>query len=146
MARVRRKKLESGTRHHGPTARVGAVLLDLRNALRRAERCRQTLSEMGYSSQRWQEIVKDVDPELRFMVRPKMLDTIISYLQSAGEPVSRASLIHELGAQRAGSLQRIRQSITVNLQCGNLLLYPENKIGLPNWKGKGPLHSAKWKE
>lgn len=138
MVRGRRKNLEihsQGTRQ-GLAQCVGAILLDLRNALRRAERCRRALSNLGYSPQRWQEIVKDVDPELRFMVRPKMLDAIIIYLRSVGEPVSRNSLVHDLSTQAAGDLRRIRQSITANLLSKNLVMNADNKIGLPEWKKK----------
>jgi hypothetical protein len=115
---------------------VGPILLDLRNALRRAERCRRALSDMGYSHQRWQEIVNDVDPELRFMVRPNMLDKIITYLRSAGEPVDRNSLVQNVSAQTAVALRRIRQIVTANLHNTNLVLYDNNKVGLPEWSKK----------
>ncbi|HEY1525203.1 MAG TPA: hypothetical protein VGH51_03105 [Candidatus Angelobacter sp.] len=137
MVRGRRKNSEH-TAHarQGLAQCVGAILLDLRNALRRAERCRRALSDLGYSRERWQEIVMDVDPELRFMVRPKMLDAIIIYLRSVGKPVSRNSLVHDLSAQAAGDLRRIRQSITANLHSKNLVMNADNKIGLPEWKNK----------
>lgn len=138
MARNRRKKLETdspGTRHT-VAARIGALLLDLSNAVRRAERCRRKLNDLGYSPRRWQEIVKEVNPELRFMVRPKMLDAIIACLRDAGEPVDREALVRQLNSQGAGALQRIRHSITGNLRSGDLAIYPGRKIGLPRWRKK----------
>ena len=123
-----------GSANSPRAASVGGVLLDLRNALRQAERCRLALRRMGYSQRRWQEIVKDVDPELRFVLRPQILDAIITRLQSIGEPVSRRLLVRDLNTQGAGVVQRIQQAITVNLRSGNLVLMPENKIGLPAWK------------
>ena len=115
---------------------VGVILLELHHALRTAERCRVTLRLLGYSQKRWQEIVRDVDPELRFMLRPQMLDYIITYLQSAGKPVSRKALAEILNSQGAGPVMRIKQAITVNLRSGNLKRFGENKIGLPTWSAK----------
>ena len=112
---------------------VGVILLELHHALRTAERCRVTLRLLGYTQKRWQEIVKDVNPELRFMLHPQILDYIITYLQSAGKPVSRKALAQILNAQGAGQLMRIKQAITANLRSGNLKLFGENKIGLPAW-------------
>lgn len=124
--------MESG---NAPLAsNVGALLLDLRNALQQAERCRLALIALGYSQTRWQEIVKDVDPELRFVLRPQILDAIITRLQSIGEPVNRHDLVRDLNKQGAGIPQRIKQSITQNLRAGNLGLFPGNKIGLAEWK------------
>jgi hypothetical protein len=111
-------------------------LLDLRNALQQAERCRLALKVLGYSQTRWQEIVKDVDSELRFVLRPQILDAIITRLQSIGEPVNRQELVRDLNAQGGGIPQRIKQSITLSLRSGNLMLYPGNKIGLPTWKDR----------
>ncbi len=136
MARDSDNNVEDTTRPRPLAPCVGAVLLDLRNALRRVERCRRALSAAGYSRQRWQEIVNDVDPESRFMVGPKVLDAIISYIRSAREPVSKELLVHELSTQGAGPLRRIRQSITANLRNRKLVLYPGNKIGLPGWSKK----------
>jgi|SRR5579859_2612251 len=113
---------------------VGALLLDLRNALQQAERCRLALKALGYSQARWQEIVRDVNPELRFALRPQILDAIITHLQSVGAPVHRQELVRDLNAQGAGIPQRIKQSITQNLRSGYLMLYPGNKVGLPDWK------------
>ncbi|HEY2495795.1 MAG TPA: hypothetical protein VGK24_01895 [Candidatus Angelobacter sp.] len=115
---------------------VGVILLELHHALRTAERCRVTLRQLGYSQKRWQEIVKDVNPELRFMLRPQILDAIISHLQSGGKPVSRKMLARILNLQGAGQLMRIRQAITANLRSGNLKRFGENKVGLPAWSAK----------
>jgi hypothetical protein len=124
--------LESG---NAPLAsNIGALLLDLRNALQQAERCRLALKALGYSQARWQEIVRDVDPEMRFALRPQILDAIIMYLQSAGGPVNRQELVRDLNAQGAGIPQRIKRSIAHNLRSGYLMLYPGSKIGLPDWK------------
>ena len=89
---------------------------------------------MGFSQKRWQEIINDVNPELRFVLRSQMLDAIIAYLKSAGKPVEKTRLTRALYAQGAGPMQRIRQSITINLRAGNLTLHPGNKVGLPAWK------------
>lgn len=115
-------------------ARVGPLLLTLSQALREIERCRIALKAMGFSQKRWQEIVNDVNPELRFVLRSQMLDAIIAYLKSAGKPVEKNRLARALYAQGAGPMQRIRQSITINLRAGNLTLHPGNKVGLPAWK------------
>ncbi len=122
---------------NGPLAsNIGALLLDLRNALQQAERCRLALIDLGYSQTRWQEIVKDVNPELRFDLRPQILDAIITRLQSIGEPVNRQELVRDLNTQGAGIPQRIKQSNTQNLRSGNLMLCSGGKIGLPAWKDK----------
>jgi hypothetical protein len=119
----------------GPLAsNVGALLLDLRNALQQAEHCRLALQALGYSHTRWQEIVRDVDPDLRFVLRPQILDAIITHLQSVGVPVHRQELVRDLNAQGAGIPQRIKQSITQNLRSGALVLFSGQKIGLPAWK------------
>jgi hypothetical protein len=138
MVRERRKAPEvSFGSGDGPLAsNVGALLLDLRNALQEAERCRLALIGLGYSQQRWQEIVKDVNPELRFVLRPQVLDAIITHLQSVGVPVHRQELVRDLNKQGAGIPQRIKQSITQNLRAGNLMLFPGNKVGLPAWKDR----------
>lgn len=115
---------------------VGRVLLDLHNALHRAERCRLALLSLGYSREYWQEIVRDVNPELRFVLSPRLLDRTITYLESVGRPLSRKSLTRALHLQGAGTLQRIRQSITSNLRSGNLAHFPGYKVGLPAWKEK----------
>ena len=138
MVRERRKEPEAVCASgDGPlAANVGALLLDLRNALQQAERCRLALRDLGYSQARWQEIVKDVDPELRFVLRPQLLDAIITRLQSVGQPVKRQTLVRDLNLQGVGLPQRIQQSITVHLRAGNLVLFPGKKVGLPAWKGK----------
>jgi hypothetical protein len=115
---------------------VGVILLELHRALRTAERCRVTLRELGYSQKRWQEIVKDVNPELRFMLRPQILDDIITHLQSVGKPIDRNALAQRLNLQGAGQLMRIKQTITANLRSRALKRFGENKIGLPAWTTK----------
>lgn len=139
MIKKRRKKPQviSKTQSIPLALNVGVVLLELHNALRTAERCRITLRRMGYSEKRWQEIVKDVTPELRFMLRPQVLDAIISHLDSVGHPVNRKTLAQTLYAQGAAPLVRIKQTITTHLRSGNLKLFEENKIGLPDWKDEG---------
>ena len=137
MVRGKQKKLTiSNQVPTGQTrvANVGPILLELRDALRRAERCRMALFHMGYSRKRWLEIVNEVNPELRFVLKSQMLDPIVTYLKSVGKPMNRSRLSRELYAQAAGPMQRIRQSITVNLRSGNLTLYPGNRVGLPDWK------------
>jgi hypothetical protein len=115
-------------------ASVGPILLTLRNALQQVERCRIVLQSMGYSQKRWQEIVNDVNPELRFVLQSQMLDPIIAYLKSVGRPVNRNKLARDVFAQAAGPMQRIRQSITTNLRSGKLTLHYGDKVGLPEWK------------
>ena len=56
--------------------------------------------------------MKDIDPHLRFMARPQLLDAIIVYLQSAGGPVDRDQLAHELSAQKVDTLERVRRVIS----------------------------------
>lgn len=113
-------------------------MLELRDALHRAKRCRMALGGLGYSREQWQKIVKDIDPELRFMLRPQVFDAVLVYLESVGKPVSRDALIRTLHAQAAGTPQRIRQAITLNLRCGNLMSHPGNRVGLPQWRDKKP--------
>jgi hypothetical protein len=138
MAKEKKKKLEICPRREGPpvAASVGAVLLDLRDALRQAERCRLALLRLGFSRQRWQEIVRDVDQEQRFLLRPQILDAIVTHLLSVGEPVNRPELVRTLNLQGAGTMQRIQQAITLNLRSGNLTLHAGNMIGLPALKKK----------
>jgi hypothetical protein len=92
------------------------------------------LKRLGFAQKRWQEIVNDVDPELRFVVRPKILDAIIGHIYRVGEPVAADLLIAELMSHEGRQLRRIRQSIAANLRRGNLVLHPDNTIGLPEWK------------
>jgi hypothetical protein len=115
-------------------ASVGPLLLSLSNALQEVERCRIALKAMGFPRNRWQEIVNDVNPELRFVVRGQMLDLIVAYLKSAGKPVERNRLVRVLHNQAAGPMQRIRHSISTNVKAGNLTLHSGNKVGLPAWK------------
>ena len=134
-----RKKPENPELHIGngsAAARIGPLLLALSNALRDVERCRIALKAMGFSHKRWQEIVNDVNPELRFVLRGQTLDAIVAYLKSVGKPVERNRLQRALYNQGAGPMQRIRQSITTNLRAGHLTLHSGSKIGLPSWKKK----------
>ena len=117
-------------------ARVGPLVFGLCKALREAERCRIALKAIGFSQKRWQEIVNDVNPELRFVLRSQILDAIVAYLKSARKPVERNRLTRALYAQAVAPIQRIRQSITTNLRIGNLTLYSGNKIGLPAWNNR----------
>jgi hypothetical protein len=136
--RDRPKELEvSFGSGNGPLAsNVGALLLELRNALHQVERCRLGLKALGYSQARWQEIVRDVDQELRFVLRPQIMDAIVTHLQSVGEPVKRQELVSDLNAQGAGIEYRIKRAIAHHLRSGNLVLFPRNKIGLPEWKDR----------
>ena len=138
MVRGKRKEQKSDSRQtrYPIGASAGKLLLDLRDALYRAKRCRVALSGMGYSREEWQGIVKDIDPELRFVMRPQVFDAILVYLEYVGKPVNKSELVRALHAQGAATPQRIRQSITLNLRCGNLVPYPGNKIGLPQWRDK----------
>jgi hypothetical protein len=131
---VRRKRSQKLPEHESrpcQAAKIGAVLLALEDVIHRAERCRQKLKRFGFSQRRWQEIVNDVEPDLRFLARPKILDAIITYLHSTGKPIERELLVRELTAQGAGHPRRIRQSITNNLRNRNLALYSKSEIGLP---------------
>jgi hypothetical protein len=136
MTRKKIPNLELPIGNGTAAARVGPLLLTLCKALREVERCRIALKAMGFSQKRWQEIVNDVNPELRFVLRAQMLDPIVAYLKSVGKPVERNRLQRALYAQGVGPMQRIRQSITTNLRAGNLTLHPGNKVGLPAWKIK----------
>jgi hypothetical protein len=111
--------------------KLGTVLLDLRSGLLKIERSRRALTEYGLSQRRWLEIVKDIDPNLRFLVRPQVMDAIVVYLESVDGPVERTQLVNEMAARGVGTWERIRQIIRMNLQNGKLKLLAENKIGLP---------------
>lgn len=114
--------------------RVGQVLLQVHQALRKLENCRRYLRGAGFSERRWLEIINDVNPELRFAMRPRLLDEIVEYLDTAGQPVARDLLVRELAAQGAGLLVRVRHCIAVNLRNKSLALFPGDRIGLPEWK------------
>lgn len=131
---VRRKRVD----RYSSTTCIGKTLLDLSKALRKADKCRRTLAKLGFSHQRWQEIVNDVDPEFRFMVRPKVLDAILIYLHSVRSPVPKELLIDHLCKQSVGTIQRLRQSITINIRSGKLIVDRQNKIGLPEWTDRAP--------
>jgi hypothetical protein len=117
--------------------KLGANLLELRDALVRAEYSRQRLMENGFSQQRWIEIVNDVNPGLRFAARPQVLDAIVIYLQGSGKPVSRRLLVRVVAIQTMWTFERIHHAINVSLRAGKLILFPRNAIGLPEWKQKG---------
>lgn len=141
MVRDRSKAELKQTRIQGKSGQpiaisAGPLLIDLHNALQQAERSRLALLSLGYSREYWQEIVRDVNPDLRFVLSPRLLDRTITYLESVGRPLSRKSLTRTLYLQGAGTLQRIRQSITSNLRSGNLAHFPGYKVGLPAWKEK----------
>jgi predicted XRE-type DNA-binding protein len=119
-------------KHEPP--RIGAVLLELRNALMRAERCRRFLEQQDFSQERWMEIVSDVDSDLRFMVRPQILDAIVKHLKNAGQPVRRRVLVRDLAVLKVSTLERVQQAITTSLRSRKLALFPNNSIGLPEWK------------
>jgi hypothetical protein len=131
---IKKKTPPEPSSNGSAAASIGPLLLTLCSALREIERCRIALKAMGFSQKRWQEIMNDVNPELRFVLRSQMLDAIVAYLKSAGKPVERNRLARALYAQGAGPMQRIRQSITANLRIGNLTLHSGNKVGLPVWK------------
>jgi len=79
------------------------------------------------------EIVAEVQAELRFIVRPDLLDAVIQHLLKAGKPVTRRALVRDLVQQRVGGAERIRQSITLGLRSGELALFSGKMIGLPQW-------------
>lgn len=112
-------------------AKVGRVLLELRMALRKAERCRCTLREAGYPRDRWLEIVNSAAPEMRFAARPRIMDAIRSHLEQAGRPLSRERLLNEISALGLAPRPEVKHSIAANLREGNLVLLPGRLIGLP---------------
>ena len=134
MTNKKSKNTEPHIGNGSAAASVGPLLLALSNALREVERCRIALKAMGFPQKRWQEIVNDVNPELRFVLRAQILDAIVAYLKSVGKPVERNQLQRALYRQGAGPMQRIRQSITTNLRAGHLTLHSGSKVGLPAWK------------
>jgi hypothetical protein len=134
MATGRRKQSRRRREQAGRAERIGDLLLDLHQGLRKIEECRRELKDLGFSRERWQEIVNDVDPELRFAMRPKLLDEIVKYLESAAEPVRRDVLVRELAAQGGGLVLRVRQSVAAHLRGKSLALFPGDRIGLPEWK------------
>lgn len=133
MVRGRRKQVEPAPRRSPcPGAKIGTVLLDLHDAIRRAQQCRQTLHAAGISRKEWLEIVQDVDPGMRFLARPQMLDVIVALLEKAGKPLDRAVLVRALLLQ-GGSSRQVRYAIHGYLRDGSLTLYQGDKIGLPEW-------------
>lgn len=128
--RRKTKEEKGGQRGRHEDNRFGPLLLDLRDALEKAARCRRQLHDRGFPRRRWLEIIQDVDPHLRFMVRPQLLDTILVFLEDAGEPVDRETLVTELASREAGPRERVRQVVAQSLKNGRLVLHPDNKIGL----------------
>jgi len=115
-----------------PGAKIGTVLLDLHDAIRRAQQCRQTLHALGISRQEWMEIVQDVDPDLRFLARPQMLDVIVVLLEKAGKPLGREEVVRTL-LVHGGSSRQVRDLIHGYVRNKSLILYRGDKIGLPEW-------------
>lgn len=131
-----RRKLEPATRPGAcPGTRIGPVLLDLHDAIRNAQQCRQTLHARGISRKEWLDLVEDVDPDMRFLARPRLLDVIVSLLEKAGKPLGREALVRTLLVQ-GGSSRQVRYSIQGYLDNGSLTLYRGDKIGLPEWSAK----------
>lgn len=131
---VRGRRNEPGPRPgevEWQTSRIGEKLLELRDAVRKAEDCRRYLASYGLSQKRWHEIAADVDPHLRFMVRPQLRDDIVTYLDSLGKPADLNRLVTDLHARGAGTVERIRQVIRLSLQSGRLERNPDNSISLP---------------
>jgi hypothetical protein len=134
MVRGRRKELEPAQRRGPcPGTKIGTVLLDLHDAIRSAQQCRQTLHALGISRKEWLEIVQDVDPDMRFMARPQVLDIIVALLEKAGKPLGREALVRTLLVQGAGSSRQVRFCIHGYLRYGSLTLHRGDKIGLPEW-------------
>lgn len=128
-----RRKLEPATRPGPcPGTKIGTVLLDLHDAIRSAQQCRQTLHALGISQKEWMEIVQEVDPDMRFLARPRGLDVIVALLQKAGKPLDREALVQTLLVQ-GGSSRQARYRIHRYLRNGSLTLYRGDKIGLPKW-------------
>lgn len=133
MVRGKRKALETVLRPGpGSGAKIGTVLLDLHDAIRSAQQCRQTLHALGISQKEWLEIVQEVDPDVRFLARPQGLDAIVALLQKAGKPLGREVLVRMLLMQ-GGSSRQVRYRIHEYLRDGRLTLYRGDKIGLPEW-------------
>lgn len=118
-----------------PGTKIGTVLLDLHDAIRSAQQCRQTLHALGISRKEWMEIVQDVDQDLRFMARPQALDVIVALLEKAGKPLERETLVRTL-LEHGGSSRQVRDCIYGYLRNGSLTLYRGDKIGLPEWRTK----------
>lgn len=131
MVRGKRKALDPAP-GPCPGAKIGTVLLDLHDAIRSAQQCRQTLHALGISRKEWMEIVQDVDQDLRFMARPQALDVIVALLEKAGQPLGREALVRTL-LEHGGSSRQVRDCIYGYLRNGSLKLYRGDKIGLPEW-------------
>lgn len=132
MVRGRRKLEPALMPGSCPGAKIGTVLLDLHDAIRSAQQCRQTLHALGVSRKEWMEIVQDVDPDLRFLARPQVLDAIVELLEKVGNPLERAALVR-MSLVQGGSSRQVRYCIHRYLRNGILTLYRGDKIGLPEW-------------
>jgi len=133
MVRGKRNEPDPASgRGPGSGIKIGTVLLALHDAIRSAQHCRQTLHALGISRKQWLEIVQDVDPDLRFLARPQILDVIVTLLQKAGKPLGREALLRTLIAQ-GGSSRQVRYCMHEYLRNGSLRLYRGDKIGLPEW-------------
>lgn len=135
MVRGKRKALGTALRPGGSGAKIGTVLLDLHDAIRNAQQCRQTLHALGVSRKEWMEIVQDIDQDLRFMARPQALDVIVALLETAGKPLERETLVRTL-LEHGGSSRQVRDCIYAYLRNGSLTLYRGDKIGLPEWSAR----------
>lgn len=135
MVRGKRKALGPAPGSPCPAAKIGAALLDLHDAIRSAQQCRQTLHALGISRKEWMEIVQDVDQDLRFMARPQALDVIVALLEKAGKPLERETLVRTL-LEHGGSSRQVRDCIYGYLRNGSLKLCRGDKIGLPEWSAK----------
>lgn len=135
MVRGKRKALGPAPGSPGPAAKIGTVLLDLHDAIRSAQQCRQTLHALGISRKEWMEIVQDVDQDLRFLARPQMLDIIVAFLEKAGKPVGREVLVQAL-LVHGGSSRQVRDCLHGYLRNKSLILYRGDKIGLPEWSSR----------
>lgn len=116
-----------------PPPKIGATLIKLRNALLQAKKCRQALEQQNFAKERWMEIVTEVDPKIRMMVRSQILDAVVQHLERVGKPVERGILVRDLSARKVGTAERIRQAVIMGLRAGILTLGPGNRVGLSEW-------------
>lgn len=79
------------------------------------------------------EIVTEVDPKIRMMVRSQILDAVVQHLERVGKPVERGILVRDLSARKVGTAERIRQAVIMGLRAGILTLGPGNRVGLSEW-------------
>ena len=81
------------------------------------------------------EIAAEVEAELRFIVRPDLLDAVVQHLLKAGKPITRRAVVRDLVQQKVATAERVRQTITLGLRSGQLTSFPHKTIGLPQWEG-----------